>query len=63
MSIRNAEDQLPAYKPKQAAEVMNVHINTVYRMIADGRLKTVRAGRAHRIPAGELAPFRDGQAA
>ncbi|MBX5446629.1 helix-turn-helix domain-containing protein [Sphaerobacter sp.] len=47
----------PAYKPREAAALMNVHINTVYRMIQDGRLPSVRAGRVHRIPASALIPY------
>lgn len=57
-------EPLPAYKVRQAATLMGVHPNTVYRMIRGGRLKTVRTGhgRSHRIPATEIAPYIDGQA-
>lgn len=63
MASRIADDLYPAYKPRDAATLMNVHLNTVYRMIADGRLKSARAGRAHRIPATALAPYLDGRPA
>lgn len=46
-----------AYKPREAAELMNFHVNTVYRMIADGRLRSIRKGRNYRIPASELEPY------
>lgn len=38
----------------QAAERLEVHPNTVYRMILRGRLHATRAGRLWRIPEGEL---------
>jgi excisionase family DNA binding protein len=38
----------------QAAECLEVHPNTVYRMILRGHLRAVRAGRLWRIPRSEL---------
>jgi excisionase family DNA binding protein len=38
----------------EAAERLDVHPNTVYRMILRGRLRATRAGRLWRIPADEL---------
>jgi excisionase family DNA binding protein len=47
----------------QAAERLGVHPNTVYRMIACGRLRAVKVGRLWRIPESELGriePASDG---
>lgn len=55
----NVKKTRPAYTVQEAARIMNVHVNTVYRLIARGELKSARAGRTYRIPASELAEFED----
>jgi excisionase family DNA binding protein len=47
----------------QAAERLGVHPNTVYRMIACGRLRAAKVGRLWRIPEsdlGRIEPASDG---
>ncbi len=39
------------------AEAWGVHLQTVYRLIAAGKLRAVRVGRIYRIAASELASF------
>lgn len=46
----NGWDTLPMLLTvRQVAEVLNCHINTVKRMLADGRLQGVKIGRDWRI--------------
>jgi len=35
---------------EQAAQLLNVHTNTIHRWIKDGKLPTTKIGREHRIP-------------
>ena len=41
----------------EAARVLGVSRATLYRLVAAGRLRAVRVGRATRIPARELERF------
>ena len=43
--------------PKTVAEMLNVSVRTVYRMVKDGRLSAIRIGRLIRIPYGEVVRF------
>lgn len=62
MSAQPPTDPL-VYAPKRAAELLGVHPNTIYGLIKSGRLKSVKIGRAHRIPADSLAGLVNGQSA
>ena len=42
---------------KEAAEFMRVSANTVYRALAAGKLKSLRAGRQHRIRREDLEEY------
>lgn len=43
------------YKPAEVAKILNIKTNTVYRMIANGRLQAVKLGRKIcRIPEKSL---------
>ena len=42
------------YSPKEAAAALSLSLVTVMRMVADGRLKSVKIGAARRIPAEEI---------
>ncbi len=37
-------------KPKEAAEMTSTSKNTIYNLVASGELKSIRLGRAIRIP-------------
>lgn len=43
-----------AYTPAQVAELLQVHLVTVRRMIKAGHIKAVHIGRNVRIPATEI---------
>jgi excisionase family DNA binding protein len=45
--------------PEAAAEVLSVGRTTVYWLMREGRLPSVRIGRSRRIPAAALAQFVD----
>lgn len=42
--------EVALYKPIQVAQRLNVCENTVFSLIRTGRLKSVKIGRARRIP-------------
>ena len=42
---------------KEAAERLNVHWSTVYRLVKDGSLGAIHIGRAVRIPSESLETF------
>jgi excisionase family DNA binding protein len=47
--------------PDQFAYRLNVSRSTVWRMMADGRLRWVRIGRLRRIPIAESARFAENE--
>jgi len=44
----------PFYTPDQAAEALQVHVNTIYRLLRQKRITYYRVGAQHRIAAAEL---------
>lgn len=44
---------------QEAAAVLAIGRTTLYQLIADGQMSTVRIGRAVRIPVAELEAFVD----
>lgn len=47
-----------AYGVTEAAELLGVHTNTVYRLCRKGKLGAFRVGNAWRIPGRELEALR-----
>jgi excisionase family DNA binding protein len=47
----------PIYKTVEAAEVLKVSARTVQRMIREGKLKSHKIGRSHRILGRDIAAF------
>ncbi len=41
-------------KPIEAAEITSVSKNTIYKLVATGQIKSIRLGRAIRIPKKSL---------
>jgi excisionase family DNA binding protein len=48
-----AEQQL-LYRVPRAARLLDLGVSTIWKMISDGRLSTVKIGRSTRIPHSEL---------
>ncbi len=48
------------FTPKEVTEILRIHINTLYRYIGEGRLKTVRIGGLLRIRETDLEAFISG---
>ncbi|GIV16019.1 MAG: hypothetical protein KatS3mg022_3416 [Armatimonadota bacterium] len=46
-------------KMTEAAEMLSVSRANFYRLVSDGRIRTVRLGRARRVPVDELRRFVD----
>jgi len=44
----------PFYTPDQAAEILQVHVNTIYKMLRAKKITYYRVGAQHRIAASEL---------
>jgi len=51
----------PFYTPAEVAELLQIHVETVRRAIRDGRLKSHRFGRQHRISTTDLQRFIDSE--
>ena len=45
------------YKPRTVAQLTDQSPSQVYRLIAEGALKSVRCGRSIRVPAAALREF------
>jgi excisionase family DNA binding protein len=43
-----------AYRIDEAAKIIGVSRTTLYKLIAEGKLKTIRIGSDRRVPAMEL---------
>jgi excisionase family DNA binding protein len=49
-----------AYTASEAAELLGVNVETIYRLITRGKLRTVPGLRHKRIPVGEFDRFAKG---
>ena len=45
--------------PEQVAEILQLHVSTVYSYIRQGKLDAIRLGRNYRIASNDLALFID----
>ena len=45
------------FTPEQVAEILQVHVLTVYSYIRQGKLDAIRLGRCYRIIPGDLTRF------
>jgi len=45
------------YTTKEVAKLLKININLVYRLIAEGKLKSIGVGRAYRITRENLEAF------
>ena len=43
-----------AYSVKESADLLNIHPQTVYKLVNKGDIKSIRVGRAIRIPHKEI---------
>lgn len=48
------------YRPEEAASILGVSRTRVYDLIGSGQLRSVKLGRARRIPTEALRDFVDG---
>jgi len=48
----------PAYRPRKFAESVDLSLSTIYKQIADGKIKVIRMGRTIRIPRSEALRVR-----
>jgi excisionase family DNA binding protein len=49
--------EILAYRPSEAAKVLAVSRDVIFRLIADGSIRSTKIGSARIIPAGELEAF------
>lgn len=47
----------PLYTVSQVAEYLGVHTHTVYRYLAEGRMKAVRIGQTYRFTAENISDY------
>lgn len=52
-----------AVAPAQAAEMLGVHVATIYKMHARGEIEMRKIGRASRIPIASIRALIEGEAA
>ena len=50
-------DKCNIYTAAEVAEKLKIHLNLVYELIAQGKLKAKRVGRLHRITEENLNSF------
>lgn len=50
-------DNRIAYRPNEAGRVLGTSRDTIFKLIADGSLRSVKIGAARLIPASELEAF------
>lgn len=43
------------YTPQEAADALNLCLNTMYALLREKRIRSIRYGRKHLIPASELS--------
>ena len=47
------------FTPEQVAEILRLHVSTVYSYIRQGKLDVIRLGRNYRITSNDLVLFID----
>lgn len=47
----------PYYRPNEIADIADISLRTVYRMIEDGKIKTVKIGHNIRVARDEFLRF------
>lgn len=47
----------PLYTVSQVAEYLGVHAHTIYRYLAEGRIKAVRIGKTYRFTAENISDY------
>lgn len=47
----------PLYTVSQVAEYLGVHTHTIYRYLAEGRMKAVRIGQTYRFTAENISDY------
>lgn len=47
----------PLYTVSQVAKYLGVHTHTVYRYLAEGRMKAVRIGQSYRFTAENISDY------
>ena len=50
VSVENTKTVETYYTVKEVAEILKIHLATVYQLVRTGRLRAVHIGRAIRIP-------------
>lgn len=51
-----------AFKPAEAAQILGIHLNTLYRAIARGEIKAAKLGSRTLIPRAEIERLLSGGA-
>ena len=49
-----SDNDVLAYRPKDAARRLSLSVAYCYRLIAEGQIRSVRIGSAIRVPASEI---------
>jgi len=60
--LDHCDDTLMILSPAEAAELLYVGKNTIYRLIADGEIKCFKVGRIWKIPKESLIEYIRNQA-
>lgn len=47
----------PLYTVSQVAEYLGVHTHTIYRYLAEGRMKAIRIGQTYRFTAENISDY------
>ena len=54
---RNLDSYPDILLPEEAARILQIGRNTIYRLLKEGKLKSVRVGKLYRIPKSAMVEF------
>lgn len=54
---KNLQDYPDILRPDEAAAVLQIGRNSLYKLLAEGRLKSIRIGKVYRIPKSSIIEF------
>ena len=56
-NVRGLDRPRVLYRIDEAAELLSVSKSRVYELVRSGQLRTVKAGKSHRVPARSLDEY------
>lgn len=57
MTVTDSRPLEPVYEVPQVAEHLNCTAETIYKLVAEGKLRAIRVGRLVRVPESAITEF------